>query len=347
MVYSRTQPDDSIADCSHDRSVDRAVDRTVEIRHLHTFLAVADALSFSKAAAQLGVSQPPLSRQIKRLEAKLSVQLFDRSRSQVRLTEAGRVFAEGARRIVAQMERTVKEAQLVSAGLVAPLVVGIDGGAIACDQALNLIANYQHQFPDRQIRVEELDARSQLNALHEGEIAFGFIASKQVKALELPPSLESMPVVKANLQAVLPTFHPLATTPEVSLPDITEEDFVLDSHWASYLRAASEKHCQRPFAPRVVQSAQSICLTLSLVSSGKGISVLPVLTDDRLLHSSIICRPIFPAIEVDVMSVVWRCTEDKETILSWLTLLKQTAEQNEKIGLLQSRLDKSEALLRN
>lgn len=330
MVYSRSQSDLSI-----------------EIRHLHTFLAVADALSFSKAAERLGISQPPLSRQIKRLETQLAVQLFDRSRSQVRLTEAGLVFAEGARRIVSQIERTVQDAQLVSSGLVGQLVIGIDGSAIACDRALRLIADYQKQFPDRPVRVEELDMRSQLNALRQDEIAFGFVDSKQVSGLELPSMLDSMSVAKAHLQVVLPTLHPLATALEISLPDIAQEDYILDSYWGDYITALSEQHYQLPFSPHVVQSVQSIRLTLSLVANGKGISVLPLLAEDMLMHSGIVCRPLSPVVEADLLSVVWRRAEDRTTVLSWLTSLGDASGQHEKIRFLQSRLDKSEALLRN
>lgn len=330
MVHSRSQSDLSI-----------------EIRHLRTFLAVADALSFSKAAERLGISQPPLSRQIKRLEAQLAVQLFDRSRSQVQLTAAGHVFADGARRIVSQIERTVQDAQLVSSGLVGQLVIGIDGSAIACDHALRLIANYQKQFPDRPVQVEELDMRSQLKALRQDEIAFGFVDSKQIYALELPPIIDSMSVARARLHVVLPTLHPLATASTVSLPDIAQEDYILDSHWGNCLSALSEQHYQVPFSPHVVQSVQSVRLTLSLVADGKGISVLPLSSEDMLMHSGIVCRPISPMVEADILSVIWRRAEERTNVLSWLTSLGDSNEQQEKTRFLQSRLDKSEALLRN
>ena len=128
---------------------------SIELRHLQAFLAVADELSFSRAAERLGISQPPLSRLIQRLEAKLDVQLFDRSRAQVHLTAAGEVFAQNAEQIMRQMEQGIRDTRLVSQGLMGQLVVAVDGSAFACDRAVQMIDAYQTRWPDLQMQVVE------------------------------------------------------------------------------------------------------------------------------------------------------------------------------------------------
>jgi DNA-binding transcriptional LysR family regulator len=78
----------------------------IDFRHLETFLVVAEELNFSRAAKRLGIAQPPLSRQIQRLEESLGAQLFDRSPPRIRLTEAGRVFVTEARKILSQVNQS-------------------------------------------------------------------------------------------------------------------------------------------------------------------------------------------------------------------------------------------------
>ncbi|MEO1296111.1 MAG: LysR family transcriptional regulator, partial [Cyanobacteria bacterium J06636_16] len=88
----------------------------MDLRHLESFLVVVEEMNFGRAAERLRIAQPPLSRQIQRLEASLNVRLFDRTRPQIQLTDAGRVFVPEARRILSQVERGVQIAQRAAQG---------------------------------------------------------------------------------------------------------------------------------------------------------------------------------------------------------------------------------------
>lgn len=103
----------------------------IELRHLQTFLAVVEEMSFSRAAERLGIAQPPLSRQIQRLEATLDVKLFERTRPQITLTSAGEIFVKGARSVLQQVEQSVQLTQLASQGRAGHLTVGLDSSAPA------------------------------------------------------------------------------------------------------------------------------------------------------------------------------------------------------------------------
>jgi len=100
----------------------------MELRHLHYFIAVAEELNFSRAAARLHIAQPPLSKQIHDLEDDLGVQLFDRTQRPLQLTLAGRVFLDEARSAIASVDRAVNMVQRATRGEIGRLVIGFTSG---------------------------------------------------------------------------------------------------------------------------------------------------------------------------------------------------------------------------
>ncbi len=101
----------------------------MELRHLHYFIAVAEELHFSRAAERLRISQPPLSQQIRGLEDELGVKLFERTKRQVQLTEAGKVFLERSYLVLAQLEQAIEVTQRMGRGEVGRLAIGFVGSA--------------------------------------------------------------------------------------------------------------------------------------------------------------------------------------------------------------------------
>ena len=96
----------------------------MELRHLHYFITVAEELHFSRAAERLHISQPPLSQQIRDLEEELGVKLFERTKRQVHLTEAGKVFLKRSYLVLAQLEQGIAVTQQIGRGEVGQLSIG-------------------------------------------------------------------------------------------------------------------------------------------------------------------------------------------------------------------------------
>jgi DNA-binding transcriptional LysR family regulator len=117
----------------------------VELRHIRYFLAVAEYLNFSKAARQLHITQPPLSRQIRQLEDDLGVELFVRSKRCVELTKAGSVFLIEARKLVAQAGHATEAARHAQKGESGLVKVGIASGLGAI--LGKAVAEHARRFP--------------------------------------------------------------------------------------------------------------------------------------------------------------------------------------------------------
>src|SRR3954462_8961429 len=143
-----------------------------DLWQLRYFVAVADHLHFGRAAAALHISQPPLSRAIRALEQRLGVALFARSRRRVELTAEGARFLEEARRILAQLERSVLELRGIASGEQGRLRIGFvslaDYGMLP-----GLLKGFKSARPGVTLALREMLSPEQAAALRAGELDFG------------------------------------------------------------------------------------------------------------------------------------------------------------------------------
>src|ERR1035441_7040768 len=141
----------------------------MELRHLRYFVAVAEELNFTHAAARLRVAQPALSRQMKDLEYELQTPLFQRGRTGVQLTRAGRVFYQRARSILAQAAEAANEARSASGAMTGSLVLGFAGG-LHLNFLAPIIKTFKRTHPQVQVDYFHGLAGEQLKALRAGRI---------------------------------------------------------------------------------------------------------------------------------------------------------------------------------
>jgi DNA-binding transcriptional LysR family regulator len=243
----------------------------IEIRHLRYFLAVAETLHFGKAAAAVGIAQPPLSQQIRNLERMLGYALFDRTTRGVRLTTVGQFFAERARNTIAKMGDDVEMARRLGAGKEGVLDVGFSGSVMftALPKAIKV---YRRMHPNVELRLREMVTAEQIPALREGRLAIGFLRDG-----EEAEGISIEPVFRETFIAVLPTSHRLARKSAIPPIDLKDEPFVFFSRRMGNLAYDRTMACceEAGFRPNIVQETPQWNTALRLVAAGLGVSVAP------------------------------------------------------------------------
>jgi DNA-binding transcriptional LysR family regulator len=192
-----------------------------ELRHLRYFVAVADELNFSRAAERLHMAQPPLSAAIRQLERELGVELFTRTSREVKLTDAGRAFLDGARRTLAEADRAVDEAQRTGAGELGRLRLGFSW-SMRFDTLPAIGRLLRTKHPGIQLLAQELWNAKMAPAFADGSIDIALSLCP-----EIAPELELEPIRRERLVALLPNSHPLSSHPALQLSALAGEEFVL------------------------------------------------------------------------------------------------------------------------
>lgn len=245
----------------------------MDLRHMRHFVAVAEELHFGRAAKRLNMAQPPLSQSIKRLEVDLGVDLFDRSRRGVDLTDAGRVFLDEARRTLAQAELARKMTQR-EAERVPEIRVCFVGPALYRILP-DLIVRYRAARPDVHVRLFERASPDQITGMLAGDFDIGFITTGVLR----PAGCETLLVERAPFVAAVPADWPLAQGDSVSLAELAEQAFIRppQRYAAQYTPPEADTFSVFKDAgvmPRVTQEATQTNTSLSLVGAGLGCSLV-------------------------------------------------------------------------
>ena len=241
----------------------------IEFRHLRYFLAVAETLHFSKAAAQLGMAQPPLSQQIRSLERILGYPLFQRTTRGVRLTKVGEYFRERARNTVTKMQDDVEMARRLGSGHEGVLTVGFSG-SVMLTTLPKAIERYRRLYPKVELRLRELVTAEQMPSLLDGTLDLGFLRDGEPQ-----DGLSMESILRERFIAVLPARHKLAGSAAVHPEDLRSEPFILFARGMGPLAFDRTLACCEGFRPHIVQEAPQWPTLVRLVAAGLGISLAP------------------------------------------------------------------------
>lgn len=242
----------------------------MELRHLRYFIVVAEELHFGRAARRLYIAQPSLSIQIRDLEREVGVPLLARTNRSVSLTEAGRVFLEGARRALAQVDKTVEDARSAHRGESGRLAFGFVGSA-AYEVLPHLLRTFRAAYSGVELRLQSMTTKEQLAALAERRLDLGL--------LRLPVEdtrLSWRVVAREPLVAVLPKTHALAAEARVPLAGLARDSFILYPRADSpAIRDTIISLCHRAgFSPAIVQESGEMQTILGLVAGGIGVALV-------------------------------------------------------------------------
>jgi DNA-binding transcriptional LysR family regulator len=245
----------------------------MELRHIRYFLAVAEERNFTRAAARVGIGQPPLSQQIKDLETEVGAPLFHRIPQGAELTEAGRAFLENVRVIPVQAERATRAAQRAARGEIGSLRVGFVGSAPFNRVMPATIRSFRRAYPDVEMSFEESNAMRLIASLKDGELDAAFFRFNESPSDDLQIRLLS----EERMVVALPATHPAAKSVEIDLVRLRNDALILvprdvgPSLFDTVMLACR----QAGFEPILGQSAPQLSSVVSLVAAELGFSMVP------------------------------------------------------------------------
>jgi DNA-binding transcriptional LysR family regulator len=243
------------------------------IRELESFVAVAEELSFTRAARRLRLSQPPLSRQIQSLETRLGVRLFARTPRSVALTSAGRAFLADTKGALAQLQRAADKAKRASRGETTRLDIGFVS-AVLNPALIDIFHRYRTANPDVQLNLQDCPPAEQVKAIGEGRLDGGFIGASSATQTH---GLTFIPWSREPLMAFLPRSHRLHRAPKLKLADLSDESFVMVAAESApcFSQLIYQLCSHAGFRPNVVQEAIRGQAVVAMVAAGAGIAILP------------------------------------------------------------------------
>ncbi len=290
----------------------------MELRHLRYFVTLAQELHFGRAAAQLHIAQPPLSQQIRQLEAELGFQLFYRTKRTVQLTAAGQVFLTEIQHLLQQLEKAVQLGQQTSRGEVGQLAIGFVSSA-AYSVLPIILQRFRAAVPDVCLELHELTTDQQWQWLQTGRIDVGLFR---------PPidlaGVNTEVIFREPLMVALPTTHPLAKRRQLSLSSLADQPFILFPRvLAPGLYDPIIHLCQQAnFSPLVVQEATQMQTIVSLVAAEIGIAIVPA-SLQHLQRTGVVYRAIRESTPEVEIALLWQPTNRSPSLERFLAIVRQ------------------------
>lgn len=259
----------------------------MDLRQLRYFLAVAEERHFGRAAERLGMSQPPLTQQVQKLERELGYPVFLRQPRRTSLTAAGEVLLAEARRVLGAFDQAIDRTRRAGRGETGQLTVGTPP-SVMLTRLPAAIRKYRARFPAVRFTLREMSTSAIAAELEAGALDLGFL-----REFAAADSLETDLDWEEPVVAVLPARHRLASLPRLTLDRLAREPFVL------FPRAVGSDFYDRlisfckdaGFLPQVVQEATQWQSVVTFVETGLGVSLAPVCVQ-KFRCKGVVFRPL-------------------------------------------------------
>jgi DNA-binding transcriptional LysR family regulator len=302
----------------------------MELRHLRYFAMVAETGHMTRAAARLGIQQPPLSTQIRALESALGTPLFERHPKGVALTDAGRLLLPEARRILADVAALEARMTQAAKGLRGTLSIGFTSSAAAHRFTPETLRACRERFPDIELRLSERNAAEITEAVASRLLHCGFLRVPVAR----PPGVVFEALLTEAVVVALPVGHPLAGTPAarrvpVAPRDLDHENLILVRRpGAPGLYANLLALCEAAGArPKVVAEVERMMTSLNLVAAGAGVTVVPA-SMQGAHPQAIVYRPFQRHARLDApITLAYREAEPNRSVETFVNLARSIARR--------------------
>jgi DNA-binding transcriptional LysR family regulator len=272
----------------------------IELRQIRQFLAVAETLNFRRAAENLALAQPALSRGIQLLEHQLGLSLFTRNNRRVQLTPAGTVFLKGCYALMEDLEEAVRQARKAHHGELGTLAIGYTDFAIS-GVLPRILDGFRRAYPEMDIELTYGSTHQQLDELALRKIDVAFVTSP-VNGVDL----EILPVQRDHFVAVLPQAHPLAAQPAVEIRSLAGEPFIVGvmARWRHFRRHLDALCLKAGFAPQIVQEVYNTEGMFGLISANVGLTI-HLECAANYVRQGVVIRPLAGVSDVIVTAAAW------------------------------------------
>jgi len=243
----------------------------VQIGQLRAFLAVAERRHFTRAARELGMAQPSVSAHVRRLEADVGAELFQRTKGKVSLTPAGETLLPFARRVIADVDAATAELREVGGLARGRITLGATP-SLAATLLPPVLARFHAAYPGIELAMREAGSRDLVAALEEGTVDIALVI--------LPvrgEALETQPLLREELVLAVARSHPLASRRTIAIGDLRNVPLVMFREGYD-LRASTEAACRAAgFAPVFAVEGGEMDGVLRLTAAGLGAAIVPSL----------------------------------------------------------------------
>ncbi|AUG52667.1 LysR family transcriptional regulator [Thalassospira marina] len=275
----------------------------MELRHIRYFLAVAEEGNFTRAAAQIGIGQPPLSQQIKDLETEIGAKLFHRLPHGAELTDAGHAFRDIVGQFPGLALQAVHAAQRAARGEVGNIHVGFTGSAAFNPVVPAAIRAFRRAWPKVRLTLTETNSTRLLASLIDGHLDAAFLRQNIVDH----PDIDLHDLGREPMVAVLPSSHPAASRETVPLSMLADDPFILTprevgpTHFDTVINACH----MAGFEAQLGQSAPQFGSMINLVAAELGVSLVPT-SMQQLQVRGVVYRPVAGDVPVAYLALAYR-----------------------------------------
>ncbi|EJL82872.1 transcriptional regulator [Herbaspirillum sp. CF444] len=291
----------------------------MELRHFRCFAAVAETLHFARAAEQLGISPPALTKQIQEIERLLDVRLFQRTKRSVHLTSAGEVFREEVLRTLHQAARAEEAARRAGRGEIGRIEIGYIASAAYSGLLQTEVARFRSAYPLVKLNLIEAPMDSLPVMVSNGGMDLAFIRPP----VPCPPDVAVLTLLYDDFVAALPEDSPLAQKEILPAADLAAEQFILPEQASGTMEVGRRGR----FVPRTVANPGGLVAVITLVSLGQGVAIVPVSVMQRVHMPGVVYRQIEGKSIPGAIALASRRHEKSPVVRAFLKQLKsrQTA----------------------